>query len=66
MTRPERLTGNNIVLLVCLLALILFYPLFQKDNSLVRDLLLTGIFFRASTRSSFPHAPGWSCCRWRA
>jgi hypothetical protein len=45
MTRPERLTGNNIILLVCLLALILFYPLFPKDNSLVRDLLLTGIFF---------------------
>lgn len=45
MTHPERLAGNNIILLVCLLALILCYPLFQKDNSLVRDLLLTGIFF---------------------
>ena len=45
MTHPERLAGNNIILLVCLLALILFYPLFEKYNSLVRDLLLTGIFF---------------------
>lgn len=45
MTTPERLARNNIILLVCLLALILFYPLFQEDNSVVRDLLLTGIIY---------------------
>jgi uncharacterized membrane protein len=45
MTSPERLARNNIILLVCLLALILGYPLFEKDNSIARDLLLTGVFF---------------------
>jgi voltage-gated potassium channel len=45
MTTPERLARNNIILLICLLALILGYPLFEKDNSVIRDLLLTGIFF---------------------
>lgn len=45
MTEPARLARNNILLLACLLALILFYPLFQNGNSLVRDVLLTCIFF---------------------
>lgn len=45
MIYSDRLTRNNIILLACLLGLILFYPLFQKDNSIVRDLLLTGVFF---------------------
>ena len=45
MTKLERLARNNIILLVCLLTLILFYPLFESDKSLIRDLLLTGVFF---------------------
>ena len=45
MIKLERLARNNIILLVCLLTLILFYPLFESDKSLIRDLLLTGVFF---------------------
>ncbi len=41
----KNLPRNNIVLLVCLLALIILFPLFQDRESLVRDLLLTAIFF---------------------
>lgn len=41
----KNLPRNNIVLLVCLLALIILFPLFKERDSLVRDLLLTAIFF---------------------
>jgi hypothetical protein len=41
----KNLPRNNIVLLVCLLTLIILFPLFKEKNSLVRDLLLTAIFF---------------------
>ncbi len=41
----KKLPRNNIVLLVCLLALIILFPLFKERDSLVRDLLLTAIFF---------------------
>lgn len=41
----ERLARNNIILLVCLLALIMLFPLIEDRDSLVRDLLLTAIFF---------------------
>jgi hypothetical protein len=43
--RPEHLARNNVILLVCVLTLILFYPLFQAGRSLVRDLLLSAVFF---------------------
>jgi voltage-gated potassium channel len=39
------LPRNNIVLLVCLLALIVLFPLLTDKNSLMRELLLTAIFF---------------------
>ena len=45
MIKSEHLARNNVILLVCLLILILFYPLFQADKSLVRDLLLSAVFF---------------------
>lgn len=45
MTTPERLARNNIILLICLLALVLLYPLFEVENSMVRDLLITAILF---------------------
>jgi voltage-gated potassium channel len=45
MTTPERLARNNIILLVSLLALVLLFPLFGYENSLVRDLLITAILF---------------------
>lgn len=41
----KKLARNNIILLVCLLALIFLFPLFKERDSLVRDLLLTGVFF---------------------
>ena len=41
----KNLPRNNIILLVCLLALIILVPLFKEKDSLVRDLLLTAIFF---------------------
>ncbi len=41
----KNLARNNIILLVCLLALIILFPLFKDRNSLVRDMLLTAIFF---------------------
>lgn len=43
--KPAHLARNNIILLVSLLILILFYPIFQTGRSLVRDLLLSAIFF---------------------
>ena len=45
MNSPNRLARNNILLLICILAIILFYPQFENESSLVRDLLLTGVFF---------------------
>jgi hypothetical protein len=41
----KNLPRNNIILLICLLALIILFPLFKDRDSLVRDLLLTAIFF---------------------
>ncbi|MBK8638948.1 MAG: two pore domain potassium channel family protein [Chromatiaceae bacterium] len=43
--KPQHLARNNVILLVSLLVLILFYPLFQADRLLVRDLLLSAVFF---------------------
>jgi voltage-gated potassium channel len=43
--KPQHLARNNFILLVSLLILILFYPLFQADRLLVRDLLLSAVFF---------------------
>ena len=45
MIKPEHLARNNILLLICLLVLVLLYPLFEYENSLVRDLLITAILF---------------------
>ncbi len=45
MIKPEHLARNNVILLVCVLILILFYPLFRTDRLLVRDLLLSAVFF---------------------
>ncbi len=45
MMKSEHLARNNVILLVCLLILILIYPLFRTDKSLVRDLLLSVVFF---------------------
>lgn len=41
----KNLPRNNIILLVCLLALIILFPLFKERDSLVKDLLLTAVFF---------------------
>ena len=41
----KNLPRNNVILLTCLLILIILFPLFKAKNSLVRDLLLTAIFF---------------------
>jgi len=43
--KPKNLPRNNIILLVCLLALIILFPLFKDRDSLLKDLLLTAIFF---------------------
>lgn len=45
MIKTEHLARNNVILLICLLILILFYPLFRAEKSLVRDLLLSAVFF---------------------
>ncbi len=45
MTSPERLARNNVILLISLLTLVLLYPLFEYENSLIRDLLITAILF---------------------
>jgi len=45
MTHPERLAGNNIILLVCLLALILFYPLFRRTIRWSATCCSPGSFF---------------------
>lgn len=47
----KTLTRNNMILLVCLVALIILAPLFGKRNSLVGDSLPTAIFFSGSKGS---------------
>ncbi|BBO78942.1 hypothetical protein DSCW_63590 [Desulfosarcina widdelii] len=41
----HQLARNNVILLLCLLALLLLFPLFRTNNPLARDLLRTAIFF---------------------
>ncbi len=41
----KNLRRNNIILLICLLSQIILFPFFGQRTSLVRDLLLTAIFF---------------------
>ena len=41
----KNLARNNIILLLCLLALVFLFPFFQDKDALVRDLLQTAIFF---------------------
>jgi hypothetical protein len=45
MIKPKQLARNNVILLLSLLALIIFYPVYQAGESLLRDLLLTAVFF---------------------
>ncbi len=40
----KNLPRNNIILLLCQLALIVLFPLFKEGDSLAKDLLLTAIF----------------------
>ncbi|MEN8244843.1 MAG: potassium channel family protein [Thermodesulfobacteriota bacterium] len=40
---PARLSRNNFILLVCLLILILFYPVFSGGKEFLRGVILTGI-----------------------
>ena len=42
---PAHLARNNIILLLCLFGLILFYPLWQEGQSLLRDSLFSAVFF---------------------
>jgi hypothetical protein len=41
----KNLTRNNIVLLVCLLILILLYPLFEMEVGLLQEVLMTAVLF---------------------
>ena len=41
----KALKRNNIILLTCLLALMLIFPMFRTDELLAKDLLLNAIFF---------------------
>jgi len=41
----HQLARNNVILLLCLLALLLLFPIFRTNNPLARDLLRTAIFF---------------------
>lgn len=41
----KHLARNNIILLVCLLALMFLFPLFRSKDDLVRDILQTAIFY---------------------
>jgi len=40
---PERLLRNNIILLVCLLILVLFFPFISQNTQLLGDILFSGI-----------------------
>jgi len=40
---PDRLLRNNIVLLVCLLILVLFFPFISQNTRLLGDILFSGI-----------------------
>jgi uncharacterized membrane protein len=41
----KQLARNNIILLLCMLALLFVFPVFRTKDTLVRDLLQTAIFF---------------------
>lgn len=41
----KNLTRNNIILLACLLAMIILFPLLKEKDSVAREMLLTAIFF---------------------
>jgi hypothetical protein len=41
----KKLARNNIILLICLLLFVFLFPFFGTRDALVRDLLLTAIFF---------------------
>ena len=43
--KTNRLARNNVILLICLLALLFLLPIFRTKGSLVRDLLQTAVFF---------------------
>jgi uncharacterized membrane protein len=49
----QKLTRNNIVLLVCLMALVLFYPLFTVPKGLVLHILLSAIIVSGIYSCSF-------------
>ena len=40
---PEQLRRNNIILLVCLVVLVLFFPIFTSKRELLGDIIFTGI-----------------------
>lgn len=40
---PDRLLRNNIILLVCLLILVLFFPLISQNTELLGDIMFSGI-----------------------
>jgi hypothetical protein len=43
--RRKHLARNNVILLICLLALLLLFPFFRTRGAMVRDTLQTAIFF---------------------
>ncbi|HKJ31743.1 MAG TPA: hypothetical protein VKA34_07940, partial [Balneolales bacterium] len=40
---PDKLTGNNIILLICLLITVLFYPLLSVHRMIIKDIIFTAI-----------------------
>jgi uncharacterized membrane protein len=43
--KHKHLARNNVILLICLLALLILFPFFKTRGALVRDILQTAIFF---------------------
>jgi voltage-gated potassium channel len=50
---PKHLARNNIILLICLLIVILFYPLLSSHRALARDVIFTAIILSGTFSLSF-------------
>jgi hypothetical protein len=42
---PNKLTRNNVILLICLLITVLFYPMLSVHRVIIKDIIFSAIVF---------------------
>lgn len=55
--KQEKLARNNIILLICLLILILFFPVLSVHRTLIKDLILSAIIIFGILSLDFEEKP---------